>query len=254
MDIIFLGTGAGAPTARRGYPGILIKAGGLNILVDAGSGTMRQLAKAGLNHCQLDVILFTHFHPDHIGDLPSILFAIKYRPVQERRFPARVVGPQGLFDLYNGLYKSFGRWVEPPESSLTMEELPKSERRLLDLGDVTVESGPVPHNPESLGYRFREKDGPIVAITGDSDFGPDLVELAVGACMLITECSFPEGMKRRGHLTPGLAGRTARLAGVESLVITHFYPEADEVDLIPQIKQEFDGRIILAEDLLALSI
>ncbi|MFH1137619.1 MAG: MBL fold metallo-hydrolase [Pseudomonadota bacterium] len=252
MEVVFLGTGTGAPSAKRGAPSLLIRAGGFNILVDAGSGTLRQLARMGLSHNQLDFVFFTHFHPDHVGDLAPYLFAVRYWPEPARTSPTRVFGPEGFLTLCSHLRRAFGRWVDPPEDRLVLAELPLGTRHVVDLPGVRVESGPIPHNPESLGYRLSEAGGPVLAVTGDSDFGPELVDLARGAQVLITECSFPEGRKRYGHLTPRLAGRAAREAGVATLALTHFYPETENSDLLAPLGEEFGGEIILADDFLLL--
>jgi ribonuclease BN (tRNA processing enzyme) len=78
------------------------------------------------------------------------------------------------------------------------------------------------------------------------------VGLAQGADLLVLECSNP--FKVPGHLTPAEAGRLAARAGVKRLLLTHFYPPCDEVDVVALAAQEFDGEIIRAEDGLRLEI
>jgi ribonuclease BN (tRNA processing enzyme) len=70
--------------------------------------------------------------------------------------------------------------------------------------------------------------------------------------MLVSECAAPESAKIPGHLTPSEAGRIAAMAGVKKLVLTHFYPECDRNDMITPCGKEFDGPIILAEDMMHL--
>jgi ribonuclease BN (tRNA processing enzyme) len=254
MEIVFLGTGTGVPRADRGSPGLLFVAGETVILVDSGAGTLRQLDRVGRSYNDLDFILYTHFHPDHTADLAPYLFATRYWPRFTRTEPARIYGPEGLLDLDKNLRQTWGQWVEPPDNLVVFSELPVRESFEFVCGGVMVESGPIPHTPESLGYRITEPGGSTVVVTGDTDYGPELVELAHGADLLITECSFPEGEKREGHLIPSLAGRAAREAGVKALALTHFYPEAENHDLVTDAAREFSGPITLAHDLLALSV
>ena len=54
--------------------------------------------------------------------------------------------------------------------------------------------------------------------------------ISKNADLLILECSHPDGMKAKGHLTPSLCGKIAAKANAKKLVLTHFYPEADKVD------------------------
>ena len=254
MELVFLGSGTGAPSARRGAPGLAVLTAGATILIDSGSGTLRQLERAGLSYNRLDHILYTHFHPDHTGDLVAYLFATQYFAAFTRAEPAVIHGPEGLLRLYEALRSAYGRWIEPPEDRVIWHELPIGRATAFSCGPLAVESRPVPHNPESLGYRLTEPGGPTLVVSGDTDYGPDLIELARGADLFVTECSFPGEIKVDGHLTAPLAGLAAREAGVKALALTHFYPETEGHDLAAQAAREFDGPIILAEDLLRLPV
>ena len=123
MEIIFLGTGTGAPSAKRGSPGLVVQATETALLFDSGPGTLRQLARAGLSFNDLDGLFYTHFHPDHVTDLVSYLFATKYDPAFTRTRLVRIFGPAGLLDLHQALKQAFGRWVEPPEGRVSLAEL-----------------------------------------------------------------------------------------------------------------------------------
>ncbi len=255
VEIIFLGTGTGVPSAGRAAPAVAVRTGGINILVDSGPGTLRQLAKAGLPYSDLDFILYTHFHPDHTAELVPYLFAAKYQLGFSRRNPVRIIGPEGLKKLAGHLAQAYGRWVEPPEEQVSMEEIPVGRSTSFDCGGVSVESGPLPHNPESLGYRLTDPDsGAVLVITGDTDYGPGLVKLARNADLLVTECSFPDGRKVEGHLTPSLAGQAAREAGAKALALNHFYPETEGCDLLSQVRLQFQGPVHLTEDLQIISL
>ncbi|MDY6851001.1 MAG: ribonuclease Z [Thermodesulfobacteriota bacterium] len=254
MEVIFLGTGTGAPSAKRGSPGLAVLSGGRIFLIDSGSGSLRQLAKAGLSHNELDYILYTHFHPDHTAELIAYLFAAWYPQGFTRLEPARIYGPAGLLKLHSHFRDAYGKWVSPPKERVVFEELPVGAGHVFWCGPVRVESGPIPHSPESLGYRLTGPGGKTLAVTGDTDYGPGLIELAQDADLLVTECSFPEGQKVDGHLTPSLAGRAAREAGALALALTHFYPETNGHDLLTFVQKEFDGPITLAQDLERLRV
>lgn len=255
MEVIFLGTGTGVPSMHRASPGLAVAAGGVNYLIDGGSGALRQLNAAGLDYNGLDVILYTHFHPDHFADFVPYLFATRYFAGFTRLNPARIFAPKGLFEKYNHLRAAFGHWIEPPEGKVIMEELPLKTRTVLELAGVKVEAGPIPHTPQSLGYRFTDQhSGTSIAVTGDTDYGPDLIKLAADADLMITECSFPDDMKREGHLTPSFAGRAAREANVKKLVLTHFYPEVIGREILGSVRKEFKGDVVLAEDLMRIEI
>ncbi len=120
--------------------------------------------------------------------------------------------------------------------------------------DFSVAALPVAHNPESLAYKITGTDGKTVVYSGDTDFSDNLIELARGADLLICEAAFPAEYKVPGHLTPPEAGLIATRAGVHSLVLTHLYPECDQVDMIAQCRQNWSGPLALAEDLMRIDL
>jgi len=72
--------------------------------------------------------------------------------------------------------------------------------------------------------------------------------------ILVLECSFPDGKKVEGHLTPSLAGRIALESHCKKLLLTHFYPICDQSDILGQCSQVYPGEIILGEDLMRIAI
>src|SRR5918995_562468 len=91
LDVLFAGTAASAPTARRGLPATLVRRGGERLLFDCGEGTQRQLVRS-VGLLQIDEVFITHFHADHVLGLPGML---KTYGLQAREVPLRVFGPAG---------------------------------------------------------------------------------------------------------------------------------------------------------------
>ena len=73
LDVVFLGTAGSTPTARRAPAATLIRRGGERILLDCGEGTQRQLLRSQIGLVDLDVVLFSHYHADHVLGLPGLL-------------------------------------------------------------------------------------------------------------------------------------------------------------------------------------
>lgn len=94
LDLTILGTAASAPTEHRGLPGILVRAGGDQILFDCGEGTQRQLMRNG-GLPDLDAIYLTHYHLDHWFGLVGI---VKSFDLRERDKPLTIYGPEGLHE------------------------------------------------------------------------------------------------------------------------------------------------------------
>ena len=88
--------------------------------------------------------------------------------------------------------------------------------------------------------------------SGDTDYCENLITLAADAQVLICECSHADEEKVQGHLSPSLAGSIAASAGVQKLVLTHFYPRCDMFDIEKECRKTYNGKLVLAEDLMRL--
>jgi len=288
FELVVLGSGTCVPSLRRGSPALLVRLEGRRLLLDLGPGALRQLLAAGETIDHLDYVFLSHLHPDHCTDLAAFLFATKYAGFPPRRRPCRVVGSQGLLRFHGSLKAAWGHWIETEQVEFSEISGP-GEIPLPEVEPFRVLCCLPDHSPESLAYRlelagptaglgpyeaagatgsFSEGAGPhrrcrrgagaattrSLVYTGDTDYSGRVVDLARGADLLIAECSFPEGHKVEGHLTPALAGRMAREAQVKRLLLTHLYPPADEGDLAAQAAREFSGEILVAEDLMRLEM
>ena len=246
-----MGSGVGVPDARRGYPGLVIDCEDITLLADMGPGNMRQLARAGFTYDDIDVIVITHFHPDHSLDLASFLFACKY-PAHPRRRRLTVIGPSGLKRYYESLIGIFGDSIRPLDFEVDIIEK-ESGRIRLDGIEVTV--SPVRHSDSAIGIRVKdERRGTKLAYSGDTDYCRQIVELARECDLAVLECSFPDEYKVDGHLTPSYAGRIAREAEVKKLVLTHIYPVLEERDILKGVSAVYGGRITVAKDLMKLHV
>jgi len=259
LDLFFLGTAGSTPTAHRGLPGTLIRRGGDRVLVDCGEGTQRQLVRStGL--VELDEILITHFHADHVLGLPGLL---KTYGLLGRERSLAVYGPRGLGRLFSGLTPVIGR--TPFEVELhELESGDELRREGYRLAAFAVE-----HRVRALGYALLEDERPgrfdpaqarALGLASGPDFGrlqngetvgdvtPDQVlgearrgrrvvltgdtvpcdltrAVAHGADLLVHEATFTEAEADRAvdtaHSTARGAAELAAEAGVEMLALTH---------------------------------
>jgi ribonuclease BN (tRNA processing enzyme) len=253
MRIIMLGTGTGYPTLKRSACSVLIEIGDDRLLFDLGAGTMRRLLDAGSSISQVTHIFLSHLHPDHTGELASFLFATKYPEVHRRRTPLAIIG-KGVNLLYDGLKAVYGRWIEPEGGILKIIDLNGRQGGRLDFPNFRAEFQAMPHIESSVGYRITTPEGRSVVYTGDTDYSEEVIDLARNADLLITEASMPDEKKVEGHLTPSLAGQIAAKAQVGRLVLTHMYPECEQVDIEAQCRKTWKGELTVAEDLMEFEV
>jgi len=254
MKITILGSGTCVPSLKRGSCSVLIEIAQSLLLFDSGAGTMRRLLEAGVTIDKLSYIFYSHLHPDHTAELVPFLFATKYPHTYRRRKPFTIVAAEGFVDFYEKLKFAYGEWIELTPGLLRILELDTTGRDHLDCGLFDVNSLPMDHTDMSLAYRITAPDGKSVVYSGDTDLCDNLVMLAKGVDVLICESALPDETKIPGHLTPSLAGRIATQAGVKKLVLTHFYPECDAVDVSQQCRKTYHGPLVLAEDLMEIEL
>ncbi|HDD35710.1 MAG TPA: MBL fold metallo-hydrolase [Candidatus Desulfofervidus auxilii] len=246
-EIIIVGSGTGIPRLERGSPAIVFKTPHATVLLDSGPGTLRELLKINIPFLKLDLLIYTHLHPDHVTDLIHFLFVSQCDFRREK--PVFIWGPPGFLKFHAALKEAFGHWVAP-EKVILSEVSPNT---LWAYEDIEIEPFKTVHTENSQGYILRT-EGKKICYTGDTDYNEDLIELLYEADLLICEASFPSFKKVDGHLTPDLAGKLANSSKVKYLLLTHIYPECDTVDIAAECRKYYKGPLFIAQDLLRIKI
>jgi ribonuclease Z len=282
LSLFFAGTAGSVPTARRGLPALLLRAGGDQLLFDCGEGTQQQLLRSvGLP--ELDAVFITHFHLDHwLG----LLGMMKTFDLRGRERPLTVYGPPGLLGLMAAMKPAFGRVSYP----LALEELDPHED--VRFGGYLVSPFPVEHRVRAYGYAFVEDDRPgrfdaaeaeRLGVTPGPDFGrlqsgetvngvgPEQVMgeprrgrrivisgdtapcqatevFAHEADLLVHEATFMSDESDRardtGHSTARQAAEVALAAGVKLLALTHLSTRYFPRDLRDEAREVFPDTLV----------
>ncbi|MCF8050340.1 MAG: MBL fold metallo-hydrolase [Desulfobacterales bacterium] len=252
--VTILGSGTCVPSLKRSACAVLVEAGNEKILFDAGPGTMHRLLEAGVTIFELTTVCLSHFHPDHTGELVPLLFSTKYPDGRRRKTPLQLAAGSGFSAFFAGLGRVYGQWIDLAPGMLRIRELSTAGSDRFRAGSLTIETAPTVHRPESIAFRITDAAGRVVVFSGDTDYSEHLVRLARGADLFICESAMPDELKVEGHLTPSEAGDIAARAGVNTLILTHLYPECEDVDLIGQCRKAFDGKVVVAADLMRLAM
>ena len=281
MKITVLGSGTAAPRLERNMSGYLLEAGNKKILFDSGPCTIRQLLKLKADLLDIDDVFYTHLHNDHINDLGAIIWSNNYG--MKRKKPLNIYGPKWFKSYFKILMEKILKptklnyqinvkemWnnsiikipiIDDFNNSKTMTNNSMNNKLIKNnsitnkiknyKNDIIIKSIKSKHTDASVSYRIEYNNKSIV-YSGDTDYSNEIIKISKNADVLILECSYPDGKKAKGHLTPSLCGKIATKANVKRLVLTHFYPEADKVNIRGQCAKEYKGKITLAKDFMEI--
>lgn len=214
------------------------------ILVDAGNGATANLQRY-TTFDQLDAIVITHRHMDHIADMVGMFYALRYAP--NPRGPLPVYAATEVAETLAGLLKR----DSANDLSHTFHFTTLNDTSQVTIGGVTLTACTSVHSVPAVSVKF-VADGATLVYSGDTTVNPRLVELASHADVFLCEATwtgnaadYPEGI----HLTATGAGEHARDAHVGELILTHLVATSDPAMALTEAGQVFTGPIRLANDL-----
>lgn len=279
MKLTLLGTGCPVASAERMGPATLVRHDNVAVLVDCGSGVTQRLVAAGCPGRDIDALLVTHIHSDHLIDLYQLVISSWH---QGRDKPWLIYGPPALRPLVKEM---MALWQEeralrvahehrPSTAGLEVEVRPLHDGGHVAVGALAIETFAVDHKPvePAFGMAFTAGEGGgrrRLVLSGDTRRCPAVVSAAKGADLLVHEvfvhaAMAPEpGVRSRetvervaGYHTPsGEVGKIAAEAGVGALVLTHIVPPAaDRAALLAEVAGDFAGPVIVGEDLMEIDL
>ncbi len=244
-----VGCGTVVPEADRSCSAYLLEAGPVKALLDCGPGTVRSLARVGGSWSEITHVWISHFHTDHIGDLPALLFALKWGLLPEtREQPLAIWGPRGVRARLEAFAAATGDHVLEPGFPVEVREVDPGVSLPL-AGDLQLRTLKTPHTDESLAVRL-EGSGVSVTYTGDSGPAAPLGEFASGSGLFVCECSLPDDLVGDNHLSPTSVASFAAVAEPRRLVLTHIYPQFRAAADVAALVREagFTGSIDVASE------
>jgi ribonuclease BN (tRNA processing enzyme) len=250
MKLTVIGSGTISLSPTRSCAAYLVDAGDAHILFDVGPGAAHTMARHDMDWWSITHVVLTHFHLDHIGDLPTMIFAWRHARLEPRSAPLTIVGPPGTRELVTRWAAALGEWLAMPGFPVEIME-PELETPFHLADGVVLTSRSVPHTAESVAYSL-EHDGRRLVYTGDTGDDPSLGAWAAGCNLLLAECSLPDSMPVPIHLTPAQTGALAAAAAPGLLVVTHMYPPLEGIDLRAELGARWAGPTVIATDGLVL--
>lgn len=229
MKLTVLGSGTSVPHPRRSSSGYWLGTSGGTILLDCSASIGSRMAANGLDWPNLDAIWISHFHLDHVGGLAPLLAGTKHAAQMKQRIkPLRIYGPVGLRKLIDAFSNAHNyRLLEQP-FPIEIIEIDALEPFEIVNG-VEATALKTQHTPESHAIHIRDGETTLV-YSSDTGFAESLSTLANRVDLFILECSFVNDKPAQKHLELAEAIHLIRKAKPKRAMLTHFYPEWDDVD------------------------
>lgn len=273
--------GSGGPFAStRASSGYLVwRNGRAVVMVDAGGGTILRFGEAGARLQDLALLAISHLHPDHVADLPALLWLSE----QARQQPLKIAGPSGagafppfdaflkrLFDTGSGAFPALGGTLGQPGQGVRLDVVTVDAAigvgtTIVADSDLEVRAIGVPHgNTPSLAYRIRVGNRTVIFGSDQTGSDPRFSSFAADADVLVMHFALSQ---RAGdpvaqlHAKPAAVGQAAQNARAKRLVLSHFIralPSTGNADwfslfdlenAVADVRKVFAGPIDAAVDL-----
>ena len=266
-----LGSGGPELQHKRASTSYLVWDHGIaRVIVDAGGGSALRFGESGAQMSQVDLVLVSHFHIDHSGDFPALVFSSWF---EDRKRPLPVYGPPGnefmpstrefvsdFFSEPHGAWRYLSELVGPAKKgSYTLEphDVVAGSKPVLVFrnSDLAVYAVRVIHGGfPALAWRVKMGSKRIVFSGDTNGEGDGLTQLALDADLLVAHNAVPEGatgVERRLHMPPSVIGTIAANAHVKRLVLSHRMRRTlgSEKETQAEIQRHFSGPIVFANDL-----
>ncbi len=189
-EAVFLGTGNFLAPEGRYWNSFVLDG---TILVEPCPTSLPHLRRCGLRARDLDVIVISHFHPDHTFGWPFLLLELVESAVRDGARTQYVVGPPGVEQFLADMNElgSIPNVVETAERVLDLRFV-EVDGSWQEVGPLRFRAVEVDHVPylRCFGYLF-ERDGRTIGYSGDTQPCPGLSDLAGSADTLVLECNGP---------------------------------------------------------------
>lgn len=246
--LIILGSASAIPDEKHDNTHMVLVGREKMVLIDCANNPFMRLRQAGLESDHLTDIVLTHFHPDHVSGMPSLLMQMW---LTGRQRPINIYGLSDTLDRLKQLmgFYDWGTWP----NFYQVNFFPISLGRMtlvLENQEFRIYASPVCHIVPTIGLRFEFcQTNKVLAYSCDTEPCPEVVQLAYGADVLIHESTGASF----GHSSASQAGGIAAQAESASLYLIHYdVKNSNPQSLEAEARGTFNGPVALAEDFMEL--
>lgn len=276
LELLVLGSGGPGAAGRAASSYLVFIDGVARILVDAGPGSFARLGETKASLAKTDIVLLTHLHIDHVGEIPGlfkaravsgsgpIIFNV-WGPTgspghgEHAYFPSSteflhlMFGPKGAFAYLSDFAAPLTLHAHDIPAPST-DTVPK---QIFEEGDLTVSAIAGHHgDAPSVIYRI-DHAGKSVTFSGDIDASglAALRQIAQKTDLLVFNSVVldPPGSPAilyTLHTPPLVVGQLAKDVGAHALLLSHLSPAVDGSNgaVLESIRRNYAGTVTFAKD------
>lgn len=241
-SLTLLGTGTCQIEWERRASSVLLELDGTHILFDCGHGIVQRLLEAGVQHNELDHIILSHFHPDHVSDLVPFLQAGAWSIRNPRTSDISIYGPTGVQKFIEGLLQVFGlNSLQQSSYKIVVHEVTEEH---FSIGPYSFDFISLPP-AENHGLRFTW-NGKVYSLTGDSYFHEAEIAFLKGVDLAVIDS---------GHIEDADIVQLAVSSQTKLIVCSHLYREINAEHIQAQAANlGYQGTIEVGHDLLSFTL
>ncbi len=275
MELTLLGTGCPSVDFKRFGPSNLVSTKNTNILIDCGSGVTQRIHQINVSSANIDALLLTHLHSDHVVDLYQLIISSWH---SYRIKPWVIYGPKGTKKFVK---KIMDAWKDERAQRVNYEARSSikafniivkefKSKGNLKIKDLKITYFEVDHKPVKFAYGFNFfHNKKKLTISGDTKPCENIMKYGYKSDVLLHEVFIDGEIKetnkmrtkktlhnvREYHTPSTLVGKIAKLAKCKNLVLTHLVPTRfNENRLKKIVKADFGKNPIIGYDLLKINI
>ncbi len=246
--VILLGTGAALSDANRENTYLVVRGQHTSILIDCAGSPTQRLQRIGVPLEQVDHIIATHHHPDHIYGLSVLLMDLW---LHGRKNVLHLYGLDESLSAIKSIMHAFEweRWREHGFYPVEFHVIPNQPSEWnIPSAEFTISSAPTQHLIPTIAVRIASVASKrAIVYSSDTMVCDEVALLAKGAEILFHE-STTVHESLVGHSSAAQAGVQARRADAKRLVLVHLPPGGDVSALASAAGSTYGRPVVVGAD------
>lgn len=226
MKLTVIGSLGGFPVDGKATSSFLLESKDFKMLIDCGSGALLSLQHV-IYPLELDAVLLTHFHADHVADVGVLQHFWQLAPGHKKQKLLPIYASSSDKINFNSL-----DWPNATKKrSLDVENG-------MQIGPFKINFLKTKHPVETYALRIHEINNKHdLVYTSDTAMTEEIIKFSENADVLLADTNFFENKEgQKWHLTTKETATLANKAKINKVILTHLPPFKDSSELKQEVK------------------